>query len=80
MGNGTGLSSLPVNATGPGPNTASETDVGHFNDCEYSTELKYNGSTQDSRDDEDMGDSGEASNRRRVREDRSIRKAVSNCE
>lgn len=63
-GNGTGLSSIPVNTAPPGPVTA------QFDDREYSTEVVYSGSDQDSdsADDEDMACSG--GDRRGVKRER----------
>lgn len=57
----------------PGPNTASETDGGKFDDTEYSTEGIYSGSNQesDSGDKEDM----RGVKRRRARGKSSIREA-----
>ncbi|KAM9857068.1 serum response factor-like isoform 1-T1 [Aulostomus maculatus] len=70
-GNGTGPSSLPLNAAGPGP--ATDTDGGRFEVREYGTELVYSCSDQesDSGDDEDMVGSG--GDRRGVKRERSER-------
>lgn len=53
-------SSFSVNTARLGPNTASETDRGHSTDREYSTEVIYCSSDQDSgtKDNEDTGCSG----------------------
>lgn len=72
-GNGSGLNSLPLNAAGSEPNSASGTDEGQFEDREYSTEVVYSGSDpdSDSGDDEDVG--GSAGDRRGVKRERSER-------
>ncbi|XP_044046217.1 serum response factor-like isoform X3 [Siniperca chuatsi] len=72
-GNGTGLSSLPVNTAGPGPDTASETDGGQFHDREYSTEVIYSGSDQDSDSGDDEDTAGSGGDRRGVKRERSER-------
>ncbi|KAK2817657.1 hypothetical protein Q5P01_025848 [Channa striata] len=69
-GNGTGLSSLPIQTGGPGPNSVSGTEGGQFEDPEYSAEVVYSGSDQesDSGDDEDTAGSG--GDRRGVKRER----------
>lgn len=39
--NGTGFSSLVVNTVGPGLNTTSETDSGHFDNKKYEGDLQW---------------------------------------
>ncbi|XP_050926261.1 serum response factor isoform X5 [Lates calcarifer] len=72
-GNGTGLSSLAVNAAGPGPNAASETDGGQFEDREYGAEMVYSGSDQDSDSGDDEDTAGSGGDRRGVKRERSER-------
>lgn len=72
-GNGTGLSSPPVNTAGPGPKTASETDGGQFDGREYSTEVIYSGSDQDSDSGDDEDTAGSGGDRRGVKRERSER-------
>ncbi|XP_070774740.1 serum response factor-like [Enoplosus armatus] len=72
-GNGTGVSSLPVNTAGPGQNTTSETDGGQFDDKEYSTEVIYSGSDQDSDSGDDEDTAGSGGDRRGVKRERSER-------
>ncbi|XP_071328374.1 serum response factor-like isoform X2 [Trachinotus anak] len=72
-GNGTGLSSLTVSTVGPGPNTATETDGGQFGDREYSTEVVYSGSDQDSDSGDDEDTAGSGGDRRGVKRERSER-------
>ncbi|XP_041839954.1 serum response factor-like isoform X2 [Melanotaenia boesemani] len=67
-GNGAGLSSLPVSTAGPGSNPGAETDGGRFEDREYSTEVVYSGSDQDSDSGDDEGSGGD---RRGVKRERS---------
>lgn len=52
-GNRTEFSSLPVIMARPGQNTASKTSGGQYDVREYSTEVIYNGSDQDSGDGKD---------------------------
>ncbi|XP_059186068.1 serum response factor-like [Centropristis striata] len=70
-GNGTGLNSLPV--AGPGPNPDSGTDGGRFEDREYSTEVVYSGSDQDSDSGDDEDTAGSGGDRRGVKRERSER-------
>ncbi|XP_029283310.1 serum response factor-like isoform X1 [Cottoperca gobio] len=72
-GNGTGLSSLPVNTAGPGPDTASGTDGGRFSERDYSTEVIDSGSDQDSDSGDDEGAAGSGGDRRGVKRERSER-------
>ncbi|XP_040891861.1 serum response factor-like isoform X2 [Toxotes jaculatrix] len=72
-GNGTGLNSLAVNTAGPGPNTASGTDGGQFEDREYSTEVVYSGSEQDSDSGDEEDAAGSGGDRRGVKRERSER-------
>ncbi|XP_056228307.1 serum response factor-like isoform X2 [Seriola aureovittata] len=72
-GNGTGLSSLAVSTVGPGPNTSSETEGGHFGDREFSTEVVYSGSDQDSDSGDDEDTAGSGGDRRGVKRERSER-------
>ncbi|XP_069022801.1 serum response factor-like isoform X3 [Embiotoca jacksoni] len=69
-GNGSGL---PVSTAGPGPNTASETDGGQFEDREYCTEVVYSGSDQDSDSGDDEDTAGSGGDRRGVKRERSER-------
>ncbi|XP_051802342.1 serum response factor-like isoform X2 [Acanthochromis polyacanthus] len=64
-GNRTGLSSLPVNTTAPG------TDGGQFEDREFSSEVVYSGSDQDSDSGEDEDTAGSGGDRRGVKRERS---------
>ncbi|XP_061584196.1 serum response factor-like [Cololabis saira] len=63
--------------TRTGPSSASETDGGRFEDREYSTEVVYSGSEQESDSDEDTagsgGDRGDRGDRRGVKRERSDR-------
>lgn len=61
-GNGPGLNSLPVSTAGPGPNTEE--------DPEYSTEVVYSGSDQDSDSGEDEDTAGSGGDRRGVKRER----------
>lgn len=70
-GNGTGHSSIQVNTTGPGPNTAADTDGGQFDVREYSTEVVYTGSDQDSESGDDEDTPGSGGDRRGVKRERS---------
>ncbi|XP_026179659.1 serum response factor-like isoform X3 [Mastacembelus armatus] len=70
-GNGTGLNSL--NTAGPGPNPGSETDGGQFENREYSTEVVYSGSDQDSDSADDEDTTGSCGDRRGVKRERSER-------
>ncbi len=72
-GNGTGLNSLPVNTAGPGANTASDTDGRQFEDREYSTEVIYSGSDQDSDSGDEDDTAGSGGDRRGVKRERSER-------
>lgn len=72
-GNGTGLSSLPVNPAGSGHSTVSGTDGGQFEDREYSTEVVYSGSDQDSDSGDDEDTAGSGGDRRGVKRERSER-------
>lgn len=56
-----------------GPNTASETDRGQFNDREYSAKEIYSSSKQDSDSGDDKEDSGRE--RRETKQKRSDREA-----
>lgn len=78
-GNGTGLSSIPVNTAPPGPVTASETHLAQFDDREYSTEVVCSGSDQDSdsADDEDLACPG--GDRRGVKRERREREVGHQC-
>ncbi|XP_067353848.1 serum response factor-like isoform X2 [Channa argus] len=69
-GNGTGLSSLSVNTSGPGPNAVSGTDGGQFENREYSTEVVYSGSDQDSDSGDDEDTAGSGGDRRGVKRER----------
>ncbi|XP_054866100.1 serum response factor-like isoform X2 [Amphiprion ocellaris] len=66
-GNGTGLSSLPGNTT------ASGTDGGQFEDREFSSEVVYSGSDQDSDSGEDEDTAVSGGDRRGVKRERSDR-------
>ncbi|KAM3622834.1 uncharacterized protein V6R79_003729 [Siganus canaliculatus] len=70
IGNGTGLISIPVNSAGPGPNTASVTEGGQFDD---SCEVICSGSEQDSDSGEDEDTAGSGGDRRGVKRERSER-------
>ncbi|XP_074551455.1 serum response factor-like isoform X3 [Halichoeres trimaculatus] len=59
--------------TGPGPNPASGTEEGQFEDREYSTEVVYSGSDQDSDSGDDEDTMGSGGDRRGVKRERSER-------
>ncbi|XP_029384159.1 serum response factor-like isoform X2 [Echeneis naucrates] len=65
-GNGAGL-------VGPGPNTSSEIDGGQFGDREFTTEVIYSGSDQDSDSGDDEDTTGSGGDRRGVKRERSDR-------
>ncbi|XP_033481162.1 serum response factor-like isoform X1 [Epinephelus lanceolatus] len=67
-GNGTGISTA-----GPGPNAATDTDGGRFEEREYSTEVVYSGSDQDSDSVDDEDTAGSGGDRRGVKRERSER-------
>ncbi|XP_049427653.1 serum response factor-like isoform X2 [Epinephelus fuscoguttatus] len=67
-GNGTGISTA-----GPGPNAATDTDGGRFEEREYSTEVVYSGSDQDSDSGDDEDTAGSGGDRRGVKRERSER-------
>ncbi|XP_036979078.1 serum response factor-like isoform X2 [Acanthopagrus latus] len=70
-GNGARLSSLAMNTAAPGPDT--DTDGGQFDDRDYSTELVYSGSDQDSDSGDDEDTAGSGGDRRGVKRERSER-------
>lgn len=72
-GNGTGMSSLPLNAAGSGHIAVSGTDGGQFEHREYSTEVVYSGSDQDSDSGDDEDTAGSGGDRRGVKRERSER-------
>lgn len=72
-GNGTGLGSLPVNATPPGPVPASEPTGRQFGDGEFGAEVVYSGSDQDSDSVDDEDTTGSGGDRRGVKRERSDR-------
>lgn len=59
--------------TGPGPNPASGTEEGQYEDREYSTEVVYSGSDQDSDSGDDEDTMGSGGDRRGVKRERSER-------
>lgn len=67
-GNGTEL-----NSAQPGPVTASESPGGQFDDREYSTEVVYSGSEQDSDSGDEEDTAGSGGDRRGVKRERSER-------
>nr|XP_020475869.1 serum response factor-like isoform X2 [Monopterus albus] len=75
-GNGTELNSLPVNTAVTGANTVSVTDGGQFEDRDYSTEVVYSGSDQDSDSGDDEDTAGSGGDRRGVKRERSEREVV----
>lgn len=72
-GNGPGLSSLAAGTVGSGPNTSSETDGSRFVDRDYSAEVVYSGSDQDSDSGEDEDTAVSGGDRRGVKRERSER-------
>ncbi|KAF7649506.1 hypothetical protein LDENG_00140550 [Lucifuga dentata] len=74
-GNGTGLTSLLVNTTGPGTGmaTGAETDGGRFEDREYGSEAVYSGSEQDSDSVDEDDTTVPGGDRRGVKRERSER-------
>lgn len=69
MGSGARMSTR----TGPGPNQASGTEEGQFEDREFSTEVVYSGSDQDSDSGDDEDTMGSGGDRRGVKRERSER-------
>ncbi|KAM4749735.1 serum response factor-like isoform 2-T2 [Anableps anableps] len=68
---GNGLGSVPVSTAGPEPSAGHETDGEPFEDQEYSTEVVYSGSDQDSESGDDEDAVGSGGDRRGVKRERS---------
>lgn len=67
----TGRAGNGVNTVPPGPVAACETDGNHFDDREYSTDVVYSGSDQDSDTGDDEETVGSGGDRRGVKRERS---------